>query len=49
MKPETLADKCPRCGRHSLHKVERYCLADRCGYSEPLPEAKPKRGARRKS
>lgn len=33
-----LGDQCPKCSRHTLHKLARYCVAYGCGFSEPLPE-----------
>lgn len=48
-KPNTLADRCPACGRHTLHKAQRHCVAYKCGYVEtPVSEGqRPVRRARR--
>ncbi len=40
--PNSLADKCPACGRHSLHKVQRYCLSFGCGFAEDAPAPRRK-------
>lgn len=40
-KPNALADLCPACGRHTLHKAQRHCVAYKCGYVEtPVSEGK---------
>lgn len=44
-KPTALADRCPACSRFTLHKVQRHCLAFRCGYVES--EIKRRRSGRK--